>query len=1156
MASMPPLGEVSVDVRGNLDKLVEDFRNGERASRRFEKAVGGNAAAAVNKLTKEQKDLDRSLNRLQQSYAPLTAAAGRYRKELKDIDALERANRINARQADAFRTRAGRAYQQTANDLKRMGRAGIEANAALARTAQLVVAAFGTRQVAALADSYTRFTNQLKVAGIEGAALEQVQSELFDTAIKYGVELEGLGSLYGRVAQGAKELGASQSELIQFTNGVAAAIKIQGATAGQSRGALLQLSQALGGEIVRAEEFNSINEGARPILQAVAAGVDRFGGSVAKLRQEVVDGKVTSQEFFEGFLKGSADLESRAGKAVLTIGQSFTVLSNALTRYIGEADKSSGITLAVAAAIKSLADNVDILIPAVTVLATAWGVNYVRGALAAAAASGTLRASLLALAGNLGIAAVILGLGFLFAKSAQVEARMEALRGKVDEAKESLRQAEERAKGAGVEISKVGSAAGNANQPVTALGIAFKFAADQAKALADNAKLAAIAAANLRRIEAEREVQRLETMRPNRALSAVQRVTGAITPGGGAALKAQADLEKLIDAQIANQKQIAALAGREIEVLGATPDSAFQPQASSGGSAVNAKDIAKHQKMLADLEKLKVGASGRDLANINRKIEREKKIIGYLEQGVSAEAATAAASGAGARAGKEAADIQKQYVSDLAGLTQQTLAARSSLTSDIGEQAEFSRRDLEWQKRARDEAIKSNKDFSAAQKATLLKQSDILDGYQRELIDRSEQEGLARERLDISQSAQRNEIDLLQAQEDLATTQKQKREIELRILDISFDMERAALDAVLASQQSTEAEKQIARAKLAILDDLKGSAKQSVIQQTAGPLENYLNSIPDTLHEIDEAMQRVFVDRLQEINQRTAEFADNFSSAIGRAVGDLASFRNPLDVVKNLLADLAQQFTDTFITQPVTDFVRQNVGGGLAEKLVGGVSGDNGLSAAQMKAAVTTHSFTLAVAQATQALQMMAQAGGASGGGGLLSTILGIGASAFGGGGGFDVDAALLPNVGGIGSGGSVAGMGGDLFRYGGYLEGYRGGGMIRGPGSGISDSIMARFAGGGMIKVSNGEFITNAAATRRNRPLLEMINSGNMPGFGAGLLGGMLAPIMRGGNTFNFGSIVVQGGRSEREDRRTAKQYASTIRAEIARTARQGYAD
>ncbi len=44
-------------------------------------------------------------------------------------------------------------------------------------------------------------------------------------------------------------------------------------------------------------------------------------------------------------------------------------------------------------------------------------------------------------------------------------------------------------------------------------------------------------------------------------------------------------------------------------------------------------------------------------------------------------------------------------------------------------------------------------------------------------------------------------------------------------------------------------------------------------------------------------------------------------------------------------------------------------------------------------------------------------------------------------------------------------------------------GGRISGPGTGTSDSILARIA--------NGEFITNAAATARNLPLLQAINSG-----------------------------------------------------------------
>ena len=52
----------------------------------------------------------------------------------------------------------------------------------------------------------------------------------------------------------------------------------------------------------------------------------------------------------------------------------------------------------------------------------------------------------------------------------------------------------------------------------------------------------------------------------------------------------------------------------------------------------------------------------------------------------------------------------------------------------------------------------------------------------------------------------------------------------------------------------------------------------------------------------------------------------------------------------------------------------------------------------------------------------------------------------------------------------------------GGYF-GYASGGPVRGPGSSRSDSIPAR--------ISRGEYVVNAAATRRNLPLLEAINSG-----------------------------------------------------------------
>jgi len=58
-------------------------------------------------------------------------------------------------------------------------------------------------------------------------------------------------------------------------------------------------------------------------------------------------------------------------------------------------------------------------------------------------------------------------------------------------------------------------------------------------------------------------------------------------------------------------------------------------------------------------------------------------------------------------------------------------------------------------------------------------------------------------------------------------------------------------------------------------------------------------------------------------------------------------------------------------------------------------------------------------------------------------------------------------------------------------LDGNATGGQIVGPGTGTSDSILAR--------VSNGEYIINAASTSRYLPLLEAINSNAMPAFSGG---------------------------------------------------------
>lgn len=87
-----------------------------------------------------------------------------------------------------------------------------------------------------------------------------------------------------------------------------------------------------------------------------------------------------------------------------------------------------------------------------------------------------------------------------------------------------------------------------------------------------------------------------------------------------------------------------------------------------------------------------------------------------------------------------------------------------------------------------------------------------------------------------------------------------------------------------------------------------------------------------------------------------------------------------------------------------------------------------------------------------------------------------LGEGAFGDGGGGLIGGALKA----ITSGGSTG-----FYSKGGYVKAASGG-FISGPGTATSDSIPAR--------LSNGEFVTNAAATKRFRPLLEGINAGRLP--------------------------------------------------------------
>ncbi|MFC7399593.1 tape measure protein [Chelatococcus sp. GCM10030263] len=221
--------------------------------------------------------------------------------------------------------------------------------------AAALAAAFGAVKVVEAANDYQKLQNQLKVTGLEGEHLTSVFESLAQIALKNGSPIESLVQLYSRMSLSAKDLGASQSDMLSLTGSVALALRVQGTTAQEASGALLQLAQALGGGTVQAEEYNSLLDGMPALLRATAAGLTEAGGSVSKLTQLVKSGQVSSEAFFRATLAGTQTLADQAAKTTGTIGQAWQNVETALTQIVGQFNDTADVTGRVAGSMNQLA---------------------------------------------------------------------------------------------------------------------------------------------------------------------------------------------------------------------------------------------------------------------------------------------------------------------------------------------------------------------------------------------------------------------------------------------------------------------------------------------------------------------------------------------------------------------------------------------------------------------------------------------------------------------------------------------------------------------------------------------------------------------------------------------------------------------------------
>ena len=302
-------------------------------------------------------------------------------------------------------------------------RMGGSARAAVAGFVSLTAAAAALTRTISASQKYVRMTNSLRALGMSSTQAAATLDQVAAVAQRTRAPLDATAQLYQRVSIAGRDLGASSQDVLRFTENVSLALAQTGGSASSASGALLQLSQAMSGGVVRAEEFNSILEGAFPIAQAAANAIEGAAGSVGQLRNMVIAGEVSSREFFDAIISQTAELEEAFANTTPTIGQAMTVLGDSFTIAAGKMDAVLGISDAIANVTLLLANNLEVIPGIIISAAGALATYYAPAMYAAITATGGLTAALGLLKTALvatGIGALVVGAGILIGKFIQL----------------------------------------------------------------------------------------------------------------------------------------------------------------------------------------------------------------------------------------------------------------------------------------------------------------------------------------------------------------------------------------------------------------------------------------------------------------------------------------------------------------------------------------------------------------------------------------------------------------------------------------------------------------------------------------------------------------------------------------------------------------
>ncbi|MET3791766.1 tape measure protein [Aquamicrobium terrae] len=214
-------------------------------------------------------------------------------------------------------------------------------------------------------------------------------------------------------ATALRELGLSTKESFEFTEALNNAMVVSGAKGERAASVQNALSKAMALGKLSGDNLNTVIASGGRVAELLAA---ELGVNVNQLRSLGAEGTITGDVIRRALVGNLERLRQEADSMPATIGDAFTLLSNAALQLVGSWDTMAGASSMVAGAIILLADNLEHLAAIGVAFAGFMAGRWVAAFVAARIATFSLSGALALLRGAIirtGIGALIVGAGEL-----------------------------------------------------------------------------------------------------------------------------------------------------------------------------------------------------------------------------------------------------------------------------------------------------------------------------------------------------------------------------------------------------------------------------------------------------------------------------------------------------------------------------------------------------------------------------------------------------------------------------------------------------------------------------------------------------------------------------------------------------------------------